>query len=87
MKTMNPIKRDAQLRAHTAYCDETPDDGIDLRVGEVRYQLAPERIADGPAFAQTLLDLQQKWWFSEAVQCDLTNVVGARWMAGDRGRI
>lgn len=81
------IQRDAQLLAHTEYCHETPDGGLDLVVGDWRYQLSPERIADGPALGQTLLDLRTKRWFSDAVQCDLTNVVTARWMAIARGWI
>lgn len=77
------IQRDAQMLAHTEYCHELPDGGIDLVVGEWRYQLSPERIADGPAFGQTLLDLRQKLWFTEAMQCSLTNVVTARWVFTD----
>ena len=82
---MKPINRGADMLAHTDFCHETPDGGLDLHVGHIRYQLSPERIADGPALGQTLLDLRQKRWFSESVQCDLTNVVTARWMAKDRG--
>ena len=84
---MKPIERDAQLLAHTEYCHETPDGGLDLVVGKLRYQLSPERIVDGPALGQTLLDLSQKRWFTDAIQCDLTNVITARWMAKDRGWI
>ena len=75
------------MLAHTEYCHETPDGGIDLVGEEWRYQLSPERIADGPALGQTLLDLRQKLWFTESMQCDLTNVVTARWMAKARGWI
>ena len=81
---MRPINRDAQRLAHTDYCHETPDGGLDLHVGHICYQLSPERIADGPALGQTLLDLRQKRWFTDAVQCDLTNVVTARWLAKAR---
>lgn len=84
---MKPIIRDADGLAHTEFCDETPDGGLDLHAGHIRYQLSPERIADGAAFGQTLLELQQKRWFSEVVQCDLTNVVTARWLAKSRGWI
>ena len=61
---MKPIKRDAQGLAHTEYCHETRDGGLDLIVGEGRYQLSPERIADGSALGQTLLDLRLKRWFT-----------------------
>ena len=81
------IQRDAAGLAHTAHCHETADGGLDLVVGELRYELSPERIADGPALGQTLLDLRQKCWFTDAIQCDLTNVITARWLAKDRGWI
>lgn len=84
---MKTIKRDAQQLAHTEFCHETPDGGLDLHVDEIRYQLSPERIADGPGLGQTLLDLRQKRWFTAAVQSDLTNVVTARWLAKERGWI
>lgn len=84
---MKWIQRDEQLLAHTEFCHETSDGGLDLEVGNFRYQLSPERIVDGLALGQTLLDLRHKPWFTETVQCDLTNVVTARWMAKARGRI
>jgi len=82
---MKIIRRDTKLLAHTEFCDETEDGGIDLRVGHILYELSPERIANGPAFGQTLLELRQKRWFTDAVQCDFTNVVTARWIAGAQG--
>lgn len=81
----HPIQRDAHGLAHTQYCTETRDGGLTLIVDGLRYDLSPERIADGPALGQTLLDLSEKNWFTESVQCDLTNVVTARWMATARG--
>jgi hypothetical protein len=84
---VDPIQRDANGLAHTEYCHETPDGGLDLVAGHIRYQLAPDRIADGPALGQTLLDLRLKSWFTEAIQCDFTNVVTARWLAKARGWI
>ena len=82
---MSPIRRDTAGLASTNYCHEVSDGGLDLLEGDIRYQLSPERIADGPAFAQTLLALRDKLWFSESVQCDLTNVVTARWLAQANG--
>ncbi|MSU61881.1 MAG: hypothetical protein EXS31_05710 [Pedosphaera sp.] len=84
---MKTIKRDADGLAHTEYCTETSDRGIDIRVRHILYELSPERIADGPALGQTLLDLRSKQWFTADIQCDLTNVVTARWLAKDRGWI
>jgi hypothetical protein len=84
---MQVIKRDPLGLAQTEFCRELPDGGLDLHVGDIRYQLSPERIADGAALGQTLLDLQEKEWFTDAVQRDLTNVVTARWMAKQRGWI
>ena len=84
---MKPMKRDQHGFAQTRFCREEKDGGITLTAGEAGYELSPERIADGPALGQTLLDLRQKLWFTEAMQCDLTNVVTARWMAKARGWI
>ena len=84
---MNPIKRDEHGLAQTRFCREEKDGGLTINAGHVRYELSPERIADGPALGQTLLDLRQKLWFTETMQCDLTNVITARWMAKDRGWI
>lgn len=82
---LNPINRDANGLAQTEYCRETPDGGLDLYVGKWRYQLSPERIANGLALGQTLLDLRQKRWFTDAVAADLARVVTARWLATARG--
>ena len=79
------IQRNAAGLAHTEYCHETADGGLDIVAGHIRYQLSPERIVDGPALGQTLLDLRYKRWFTDAIQCDLTNVVTARWLAKARG--
>lgn len=79
------ITRDARGLAHTAYCHETPDGGVDLVVDDYRYQLAPARIADGPSYAETLQALRDKRWFTAAMQCDLTKVVAAQWLARARG--
>ena len=83
----DPIKRDENGCARTRFCREEKDGGLTITAGRVRYELSPERIADGPAFGQTLLDLKQKIWFTDEIQCDLTNVVTARWMAKARGWI
>lgn len=79
------IQRDAAGLAHTDCCHETPDGGIDLVVGENRYELGPERIIDGAALGQTLLELRSKRWFNQGIQCDLVNVITTRWLAKSRG--
>ena len=84
-KPRNYIQRDGAGLAHTDCCHETPDGGIDVLTGDVRYQLGPERIVDGAALGQTLLELRTKRWFTQAIQCDLVNVITARWLAKSRG--
>lgn len=79
------INRDARGLACTQYCQETPDGGMDLVADEFRYELAPEQIADGPAFAATVWALRDKRWFTPEVLCDLTYVATARWLAKARG--
>ena len=81
------IKRDKNGLARTRFCRETSDGGLDLNVDDIRYSLSPERIADGAARGATLFDLRDKRWFSQSVQCDLTNVVTGRWLAKARGWI
>lgn len=83
------IQRDSDGLAVTRFCRETLDRGLDImfKSSAPPYQLSPERIADGPALGQTLLDLRQKHWFTDEIQTDLTNVVTARWLAKDRGWI
>ena len=82
---MKFIKRNKAGLAHTKFCHETPDGGIDLQVGHILYQISPERITHAPAFALMIWDLNTKNWFTDAVQCDLTNVVTARWLAKANG--
>lgn len=75
------IPRDAAGLAKTAYCREEPDGGLTITAGHVLYELAPERIADGPAFGETWFALQDKTWFTPEVALDLASVVLARWYA------
>ncbi len=84
---MKTIQRDNDGLALTRYCHEELGGGVTITVGPVSYELSRDKIADGPAFAETLQHLQAKQWFNESVQCDLTNVVTSRWLAKARGWI
>jgi len=79
------IQRDDRGLATTQYCRERPEGGITITAGHIQYDLDPERIADGPAFAETWMALDARHWFTPQVACDLVRVVAARWYAKAQG--
>ncbi len=75
-----PIPRDADHLARTAHCHEERDGSLTLIDGSFTYSVDADRVATGPAFAQTWWDLSLKSWFTPEVEFDLTTVVTSRWL-------
>lgn len=77
---MHNVKLDKDGRLSTPLIREEADGGLTIHTPEDHYELAPEYIADGPAFARTLLFMRAKNWWNELLESDLAIIVAHQWL-------